>query len=227
MPTEAADEKEHAPEPREEEGTPPATAHAEAEHGGEHADSGERAGTGKGGQKARRQKKDPYWWTPYAVLVTLMAIGLLGVSGVFNKGARPGAPAASPGASTHKPRRHRPSPSASPSDSTPRKSFRAKHVLVQYKGSAGAPPTMTRTEAEAKERATEVMTKARGGASFEDLVKEYSDELGATTRGGDFGKVVTGEGPPQFAKALDKVQVGEVTEVVKGPFGYHVLLRTE
>src|SRR5581483_6808276 len=66
--------------------------------------------------------------------------------------------------------------------------FGAKHLLVQYKGSRSAGPSITRTEDEAKARATEAMKKAKGGAKFEDLVKEYSDEPGAGQRGGDLGK---------------------------------------
>jgi parvulin-like peptidyl-prolyl isomerase len=90
-----------------------------------------------------------------------------------------------------------------------------------------AGPQITRTEDEAKARATEAMKKARGGTKFEDVVKEYSDEPGAAQRGGDLGKFRKGQMVPEFQAAVEKMKVGEVSDLVKTPFGYHVILRTQ
>ena len=90
-----------------------------------------------------------------------------------------------------------------------------------------APATITRSEDEAKARATEAMKKAKGGAKFEDLVKEYSDEPGAGQRGGDLGTFRKGQMVPEFQNAVEKMKVGEVSDLVKTPFGYHVILRTK
>ena len=90
-----------------------------------------------------------------------------------------------------------------------------------------AGPNITRTEEEAKARATEGMKKAKGGTSFEDVVKEYSDEPGAAQRGGDLGKFRKGQMVPEFQTAVEKLKVGEISDLVKTPFGYHVILRTQ
>ncbi len=175
--------------------------------------------------------EDPYWWTPHAVLSALVLIGVLGFFGVFNKvlagiAAKPGAhqdkattaattsPAPQPGANGNKP-------------PDQRQEYGAKHLLVQYKGSARAAATITRTEDEAKARATEAMKKARSGTKFEDLVKEYSDEPGAAQRGGDLGKFHKGQMVPEFQNAVEKLKVGEVSDLVKTQFGYHVIQRTQ
>ena len=108
-----------------------------------------------------------------------------------------------------------------------RDEFGAKHLLVQYKGAMRAPPSITRTEEEAKARATEAMKKAKSGTKFEDLVREYSDEPGAAQRGGDLGKFRRGQMVPEFQTAVEKLKVGEVSGLVKTRFGYHVILRTK
>ena len=71
------------------------------------------------------------------------------------------------------------------------------------------------------------MKKAKSGTKFEDVVKEYSDEPGAGARGGDLGKFKKGMMVPDFQAAVEKLKVGEISDVVKTPFGFHVILRTQ
>ena len=125
-----------------------------------------------------------------------------------------------------------PVPTATGTTATPQVpqdgTYGAKHLLVMYKGSMRAPASITRTEDEAKARATEAMKKAKEGkVKFEDLVKEYSDEPNAGARGGDLGKFRKGQMVPEFQNAVEKLKVGEVSDLVKTPFGYHVILRTQ
>ncbi|WP_437736221.1 peptidylprolyl isomerase [Sorangium sp. So ce1335] len=182
------------------------------------------------------EPEDPYWWAPHAVLSALVLIGLLGFFGMFNKTplariAAPVAPepddhahavAASPAPA--------PTPTPRPAQSAraPREMFGAKHLLVMHKGSRRAPPTIERTKEEAQARATEAMKKAKADPSkFTEIVKEYSDEPGADRRGGDLGKFPKGAMVPEFQAGLEKIKVGEVSDLVETPFGYHVILRTQ
>ncbi|WP_437940233.1 peptidylprolyl isomerase [Sorangium sp. So ce341] len=180
--------------------------------------------------------EDPYWWTPHAVLSALVLIGLLGFFGMFNKTplARLAAPVApEPDDHAHTAAAAPPAPAPTPprpaqSAQPPREMFGAKHLLVMYKGSRRAPATITRTKEEAKARATEAMTKAKADPSkFADIVKEYSDEPGADRRGGDLGKFPKGAMVPEFQAGLEKIKVGEVSDLVETPFGFHVILRTQ
>ncbi|WP_437561032.1 peptidylprolyl isomerase [Sorangium sp. So ce542] len=180
--------------------------------------------------------EDAYWWAPHAVLSALVLIGLLGFFGMFNKTplARLAAPVApEPDDHAHTaaaaaPPAPAPTPRPAQSAQPPREMFGAKHLLVMYQGSRRAPATITRTKDEAKARATEAMTKAKADPSkFADIVKEYSDEPGADRRGGDLGKFPKGAMVPEFQAGLEKIKVGEVSNLVETPFGFHVILRTQ
>lgn len=103
----------------------------------------------------------------------------------------------------------------------------ASHLLVQYAGAQGAKPAVVRTKQEAKQRAQEALDKARAGADFGELVKQYSDEPGAAERGGALGRFPHHAMVKPFADAAFHLNVGEISDVVESPFGYHVILRTE
>ena len=65
-----------------------------------------------------------------------------------------------------------------------------KHILVKYQGSKNPVDSAIRTREEASMRAIEARDKIVGGADFDDVVKEFSDEPGAATPNGSIGSVV-------------------------------------
>lgn len=179
--------------------------------------------------------EDPSWWLPHAVMSALVLIGVLGFFGTFNKilaplAAHPAVPTETTKEDTKavEPTRGATPPPPMPQPpQAPREMFAAKHLLVMYKGGRRAPENVTRTKEEAKARATEAQKKAKDGKiKFEDLVKEYSDEPKAGERGGDLGTFAKGSMVPEFQAALEKIKIGEVSDVVETPFGFHVILRT-
>jgi hypothetical protein len=106
--------------------------------------------------------------------------------------------------------------------------FGAKHVLVMHKDSKRVPPGITRTKEEAMARAKEALAKAKApGAKFEDVVKDYSDEPNAAQRGGNLGNFRKGAMVKEFQEGLEKTKVGDISDIVETPFGYHVILRTK
>lgn len=104
----------------------------------------------------------------------------------------------------------------------------AKHLLVKYAGSKRAGPNVTRTREEACLRAQEAYAKLEAGASFADVVKEYSEEPGAATREGAVGSFDrNGRMAAPFVDATMELKVGEVSHVVETDFGFHVIYRSE
>ncbi|HYI10204.1 MAG TPA: peptidylprolyl isomerase [Thermoanaerobaculia bacterium] len=101
---------------------------------------------------------------------------------------------------------------------------KAKHILVAFKGSpaaqAGKPEL---TEEQAKAKADELRKQIVGGASFDELAKKESDDVGSGARGGELGEFGRGQMVPEFEKAAFEAKVGDVTEVVRTQFGYHII----
>jgi NIMA-interacting peptidyl-prolyl cis-trans isomerase 1 len=100
-------------------------------------------------------------------------------------------------------------------------------VLVAYKGAKRAPKGVTRSKADAKARAQEALAKIKGGTPFEDVVKDYSDDTGSLDRMGSLGKFHQGDMDPAFGAAAFALKVGEVSDPVETPFGFHLIKRTQ
>jgi parvulin-like peptidyl-prolyl isomerase len=103
----------------------------------------------------------------------------------------------------------------------------ARHLLVMHAESIQKPDSVTRTREEAQRRAQEALLKIRGGAPFEEVVKEYTDEPGGAERNGDLGVFDRATMVKPFADAAFALKVGEVSEVVETKYGFHVIKRTE
>lgn len=116
---------------------------------------------------------------------------------------------------------------SAPAPSTPPESIAAQHVLVAWKGAKNAPPSVTRSKADAKKRADEVFAKAKGGADFTALVTEYTDDEGTKGRQGNLGKFTKAKMTPAFADAAFSLKVDEISAPVETAFGYHVIKRNQ
>jgi hypothetical protein len=101
----------------------------------------------------------------------------------------------------------------------------ASHVLVAYKGARNASSTVTRTKAEGKKRAEEVLKKARAGTDFAALAKQYSDDPGSGAHGGDLGAFTRKVMVQPFSEAAFALKPGEVSNIVETDFGFHVIKR--
>lgn len=174
--------------------------------------------------------EDPYWWTPHAVLAALVLLGLLGYFGAFKNVGVKSETSTDSGAAQAAAKPGDP-PKVRPVMSGPAGSEQigAQHLLVMHKDSARVPPGITRTKEEAKTRAEEALAKIKKGTSFDDAVREYSDEGGAKDRKppGDLGTFGRGRMVPPFEQAAFALKPNETSGIVESPFGYHVIRRTK
>lgn len=101
----------------------------------------------------------------------------------------------------------------------------AKHILISYKGSERAASAITRTKDEALAIAVKVRKLvAEPDADWNALVRQYTDEPGAQN-GGDLGVFGPGQMVPAFERAAFALELGEVSDPVESPFGFHVIRR--
>jgi hypothetical protein len=117
--------------------------------------------------------------------------------------------------------------SVSAAPKPPPESVACQHVLVAYKGAKNAPATVTRSKADAKKRADEVLAKAKAGEDFAALAQTYSDDQGSRERLGSAGKFKRDGMVKPFSDAAFALQVDQISEVVETPFGFHVIKRNQ
>jgi NIMA-interacting peptidyl-prolyl cis-trans isomerase 1 len=103
----------------------------------------------------------------------------------------------------------------------------ARHVLIQWMGSDRAGKSVLRTKEQALALAQEVLKRAKAGEDIGRLAVEYSDEPNAGARGGSLGRFSKGQMVGAFEAVAFKLKVGEISDIVETPFGYHIIQRTE
>jgi peptidyl-prolyl cis-trans isomerase SurA len=77
-------------------------------------------------------------------------------------------------------------------------------------------------EASQHQKIEQLLEKLKGGAKFEDLAKQYSDDKSAG-EGGHMGWFASGELNPQLEDALDKLQPGQYSGIIRTPLGWHII----
>jgi peptidyl-prolyl cis-trans isomerase SurA len=91
----------------------------------------------------------------------------------------------------------------------------ARHILIKVNQIVSATEAR-RKLVELKER---LDNKA---AKFEELARLYSND-GSASKGGDLGWIYPGDTVPEFERAMNSLQPGEVSGPVESPFGYHLI----
>lgn len=98
-----------------------------------------------------------------------------------------------------------------------KKQVRARHIL--FKLDMGASEA---EETKVREKARKVLERAGKGENFETLAKEFSE--GPTKdKGGDLGYFSEGQMVKPFEEAAFKLKMGEISDLVRTTFGYHLI----
>ncbi|MCC7009286.1 MAG: peptidyl-prolyl cis-trans isomerase [Acidobacteria bacterium] len=97
--------------------------------------------------------------------------------------------------------------------STPEQ-VRASHILFKTDG---------KDEAAVRKTAEGVLAKAKAGADFAALAKQYSEDEGSKASGGDLQFFSRGAMVKEFEDAAWALKDGEISGLVKSPFGFHII----
>jgi len=97
------------------------------------------------------------------------------------------------------------------------KTVTVRHILLSTQGKDDA------EKKEVRKQIDDILLRARRGADFSELAKQYSQDLQSKDKGGLYEDI----GPEFLMKALDRaafaVPVGAVSDIIETPMGYHIL----
>ncbi len=96
----------------------------------------------------------------------------------------------------------------------------ASHILVKLKQGEAAEG---HPEAEAQKIAQGLLEQVKAGGDFAALAKKSSEDPGSAQNGGDLGCFGPGRMVPQFDDAVFAMQPGQISDLVKTSFGYHII----
>jgi peptidyl-prolyl cis-trans isomerase D len=91
---------------------------------------------------------------------------------------------------------------------------RASHILLNTAG---------KDEAVVRKQAEDILQQVKAGADFAELAKKYSEDEGSKPNGGDLDYFSRGRMVPEFEAAAFALEVGQVSDIVKSQFGFHII----
>jgi peptidyl-prolyl cis-trans isomerase D len=101
----------------------------------------------------------------------------------------------------------------------------ANHVLVKVK--QGPEATEGHADEEAKKIAQGLLDQVKAGKDFAEVAKKSSEDQGSAPQGGSLGCFGRGRMVPEFENAAFSLGPNETSDLVKSPFGYHIIRVTE
>ena len=97
----------------------------------------------------------------------------------------------------------------------PVRQTRLRHILIRTNEAV--------SESEARRKLVDLRDRiVNGNADFAELARAYSED-GTAARGGELDWTYPGDTVPEFERGYEELKIGEVSEPVRTPFGYHLI----
>jgi len=90
----------------------------------------------------------------------------------------------------------------------------ARHILIKL--------SEVVSEKDGKLKMDAIKERLDNGEKFEVLARQYSED-GTASNGGDLNWLNPGDTVPQFEKAMNELAIGQISEPVRSPFGWHII----
>jgi peptidyl-prolyl cis-trans isomerase D len=100
---------------------------------------------------------------------------------------------------------------------------KVSHILIKTPLAGPDGKVDDKGVAEAQRRAEDLLKQLKAGAKFEDLAKKYSEDPGSAKEGGSLGWIGKGRTVPEFEKAAFSLPKGQISDLVKSSYGFHII----
>ncbi|MEJ2308936.1 MAG: SurA N-terminal domain-containing protein [Gammaproteobacteria bacterium] len=94
-----------------------------------------------------------------------------------------------------------------------------RHILIKV--------DENRSDEEARQEAQRILDELRAGGDFAELAKQYSEDQGSGSRGGELGPVKRGVMVKPFEDAAFALEKDQLSDLVRTRFGYHIIEVTD
>jgi len=94
---------------------------------------------------------------------------------------------------------------------------KSSHILIMPRGND------EKADFEARAKAEDILKKIKAGANFAQMARQYSDDKGSGEKGGELGYFTTGSMVPEFEKIAFSLKPGEMSDVIRTQYGYHIV----
>ena len=100
---------------------------------------------------------------------------------------------------------------------------KVSHILIKTPLAGADGKVDEKGVAEAQKRAEDLLKQLKAGAKFEDLAKKNSEDPGSAKEGGSLGWIGRGRTVPEFEKAAFSLPKGQMSDLVKSSYGFHII----
>ncbi|OGU61076.1 MAG: hypothetical protein A2X64_10570 [Ignavibacteria bacterium GWF2_33_9] len=94
---------------------------------------------------------------------------------------------------------------------------KASHILIKFNDNQDSAFAVAQS----------LLARAKSGSDFAELAREYSEDKGSGTQGGDVGYFGKGQMVQPFEEACFAAKIGDIVGPVESQFGYHIIKLTD
>ncbi len=98
------------------------------------------------------------------------------------------------------------------------KMARARHILIKV-----AEDATDEEKIKSKTEITALLDRIKVGEDFAQLAREFSEDPGSGSKGGDLGFAPRGRMVPEFDEVMFNLEPGQISDVIETKFGFHII----
>ncbi len=100
---------------------------------------------------------------------------------------------------------------------------KVRHILIKIPLSTPGAKEDEKAVSAARAKAEDVLKQLKAGGDFAKLAEKYSEDPGSAKNGGELGWIGRGRTVPEFEKAAFSLPKGQISDLVKSSYGFHII----